>query len=234
MTTLLIADDNEQITDVLSLYAKKEGFETIVVSDGAQALEAFRRRGPDLILLDVMMAAIDGFEVCRQIRKVSGVPIIMVTARTEDFERIMGLEIGADDYIVKPFSPGEVMARVKAVLRRINKSYSPDTPLVNFTQNLMIDLGAYTVKINGEPVPLTKRECEILWLLAEKPDKVFSRSELLNRLWGYDYFGDARTVDSHIKRLRSKLALFEHPGWDIKTIWGVGYKFDKDIKNVKI
>lgn len=229
MATLLIADDNEQITEVLSLYAQNQGFDTVVVSDGEQALQAFQKQTIDLILLDVMMAKVDGFEVCRQIRKGSDVPIIMVTARSEDFERIMGLEIGADDYIVKPFSPGEVMARVKAVLRRISKTDAAHQPLCIFIHNLMIDLDAYVVKIDGKTVPLTKRECEILWLLAGNPDKVFSRPILLNRLWGYDYYGDARTVDSHMKRLRSKLSHYDHPSWDIKTIWGVGYKFEKDI-----
>ncbi|MCQ4636346.1 response regulator transcription factor [Anaerovorax odorimutans] len=233
MTRLLIVDDNEQITDVLTLYAEKEGFETVAVSCGEDALSAFRANTFDLILLDLMIPGIDGLDVCRQIRKVSDIPIIMVTARSEDYERIMGLEIGADDYIVKPFSPGEVMARVKAVLRRISKSEASGAPLVIFTLNLMIDLDAYLVKINGQTVPLTKRECEILWLLCGNPDKVFTRTELLNRLWGYDYYGDTRTVDSHVKRLRSKISRFEHPLWDIKTIWGVGYKFEKNIKDKK-
>lgn len=233
MSRLLIVDDNEQITDVLALYAKKEGFETTAAATGEEALSAFASQSFDLILLDLMIPHIDGLAVCRQIRKVSEIPIIMVTARSEDYERIMGLEIGADDYIVKPFSPGEVMARVKAVLRRISKGDASGAPLITFTHNLMIDLDAYTVKIDGQTVPLTKRECEILWLLAAKPDKVFTRTELLNRLWGYDYYGDTRTVDSHIKRMRSKLSRFEHPLWDIKTIWGVGYKFEKDIKMEK-
>lgn len=229
MSTLLIADDNQQITEVLSLYAKTQGFDVIIAEDGQQALDLYKKKEIDLVLLDVMMPKIDGFEVCRQIRKTSDVPIIMVTARSEDFERIMGLEIGADDYIIKPFSPSEVFARVRAVLRRINKTKNSNGPLLILTHNLMIDLDAYVVKIDGNVVPLTKRECEILWLLASNPDMVFSRPTLLNRLWGYDYFGDARTVDSHIKRLRNKLAQYDHPNWDIKTIWGVGYKFEKDI-----
>jgi len=169
----------------------------------------------------------DGFEVCREIRKTSNVPIIMITARGEDFEKIMGLDIGADDYIVKPFSPGEVMARVRAILRRLardderQQTYSFD--------NLKINLNDYIVTIDGENISLTKKEIELLWTLATNKNKVFSRENLLNSLWGYDYFGDSRTVDSHIKRLRAKLDEFEHDKWQIKTIWGVGYKFEGDI-----
>ena len=172
-----------------------------------------------------MMPVTDGFEVCREIRKTSNVPVIMVTARGEDFERIMGLDIGADDYIVKPFSPGEVMARVRAVLRRLTRDDSIKKQ-VHVIGSLVIDLDNYEVKIDQNLVSLTKKEIEILWTLAKNKNKVFSRENLLNSLWGYDYFGDSRTVDSHIKRLRAKLDEFTHDTWDIKTIWGVGYKFE--------
>lgn len=220
----MIVDDNKQITSILEEYAKKEGYETVIASDGEDAVEKFESQAPDIILLDVMMPKKDGFTVCREIRKTSNVPIIMITARGEDFEKIMGLEIGADDYIVKPFSPGEVMARMKAVMRRIAKEET-QTQLFSY-DNLTVSLDDYTAAINGNLLPLTKKEIEILWTLATARNRVFSRDNLLNSLWGYDYFGDSRTVDSHIKRLRAKLEKYEHPAWDIKTIWGVGYKFE--------
>ncbi|KXL52158.1 transcriptional regulatory protein YycF [Anaerotignum neopropionicum] len=224
MPKLLIVDDNKQITSILEEYAKKEGYETVVALDGEEALQKFSDEKPDILLLDVMMPKKDGFAVCREIRKNSNVPIVMITARGEDFEKIMGLEIGADDYIVKPFSPGEVMARVKAIMRRIVREEKQAQCFVHGNLNICLD--EYTVTIDGEPVALTKKEIEILWTLATAKNKVFSRDNLLNSLWGYDYFGDSRTVDSHIKRLRSKLEQFNHPSWDIKTIWGVGYKFE--------
>jgi DNA-binding response OmpR family regulator len=188
-------------------------------------LDLFAARHPDVILLDVMMPKVDGFEVCREIRQSSNVPIIMITARGEDFERIMGLDIGADDYIVKPFSPGEVMARVRAILRRVAPADDKKQPPFTF-DNLTIDMADYAVLLGGAPVSLTKKETEILWTLATNKAKVFTRDNLLNSLWGYDYFGDSRTVDSHIRRLRAKLDAFDHPGWEIRTIWGVGYKFE--------
>ncbi len=223
MTKILIADDNKQITSVLMEYAKKEGYMVEIASDGAEAIEKFKSFEPDLILLDVMMPRMDGFEVCRDIRRDSNVPIIMVTARGEDFEKIMGLDIGADDYIVKPFSCGEVMARVRAILRRIN--LSTDHSQIFNCGNLTINLENYVVEIDGKPVRLTKKEIEILWTLAANTNKVFSRDALLDKLWGFDFYGDSRTVDSHIKRLRAKLDEHPHEGWDIETIWGVGYKF---------
>ncbi len=225
MSKILIVDDNKQITSILEEYAKKEGFTAVIALDGAEALEKFKSEKPDILLLDVMMPKLDGFEVCREIRKTSNVPIIMVTARGEDFEKIMGLEIGADDYVVKPFSPGEIIARVKAILRRITREDSKTLRIFRY-DNLVINLEDYTVSINDNNVSLTKKETEILWTLASSKNKVFSRDNLLNSLWGYDYFGDNRTVDSHIKRLRAKLDEYNHPSWEIKTIWGVGYKFD--------
>lgn len=227
MDYILIADDNSDITDVLANYVKKEGYEPIVASDGLMAEEYFDKYKPVCVLLDVMMPKIDGYEVCRKIRAVSDVPVIIITARGEDFERIMGLDIGADDYIVKPFSPSEVMARVRAVLRRMTKKEKgSDNDNKITVKDLVINLDEYTLYIGGKKVALTKKEIETMWTLAKHPNKVFSRDNLLDSLWGFDYFGDSRTVDSHIKRLRAKLDVVEHPSWSIKTIWGVGYKFE--------
>lgn len=229
MAKMLIADDNKQITSILSNYARKEGFEPVVALDGEEALRLFGEHEPDIamVLLDVMMPKVDGFEVCRRLRGKSLVPVIMVTARGEDFEKIMGLDIGADDYIIKPFSAGEVMARVRAILRRMQPREEKTAHNIYRYSNLMIDLDKYAVTVNGSEVPLTKKEVELLWTLAKNSSKVFSRDNLLDSLWGYDYYGDSRTVDSHIKRMRAKLDKFEHPGWEIKTIWGVGYRFEE-------
>lgn len=229
MAKMLIADDNKQITSILSNYARKEGFEPVVALDGEEALRLFDEHEPDIamVLLDVMMPKVDGFEVCRRLRGRSLVPVIMVTARGEDFEKIMGLDIGADDYIIKPFSAGEVMARVRAILRRMQPREEKTAHNIYRYSNLMIDLDKYAVTVNGSEVPLTKKEVELLWTLAKNSSKVFSRDNLLDSLWGYDYYGDSRTVDSHIKRMRAKLDKFEHPGWEIKTIWGVGYRFEE-------
>lgn len=226
MEKILIADDNLQITKILSEFAKKEGYEPMAAYDGDQALELFQKEQFVMILLDVMMPRRDGFEVCREIRKSSNVPIIMITARGEDFERIMGLDIGADDYIVKPFSPGEVMARVRAVLRRIDGSRKDGQGYSLTYDNLTISLENASVTIDGQKIALTKKELEILWTLLGNRGKIFSRDNLLSTLWGYDYPGDNRTVDNHIKRLRAKLDKIPHPNWQIKTIWGMGYKFE--------
>ena len=227
MRKILIADDNKQITTILSSYAKKEGLEPIIALDGAEALEKFSQQEQEIsmVLLDVMMPKVDGFEVCRRLRKKSMVPIIMITARGEDYDKIMGLDIGADDYVIKPFSASEVMARVRAVLRRIQPQ-EPASKNSLSMDNLFINLDKYAVQIDGEEVPLTKKEIELLWTLAKNHTKVFSRDNLLDSIWGIDYFGDSRTVDSHIKRLRAKLDKYEHEKWDIKTIWGVGYRFE--------
>ena len=226
---LLIADDNEGILDILTTYATKEGFSPIIAHDGVEALKKFMEYKPLLLLLDVMMPEKDGFTVCREIRQSSNVPIIMVTAKGEDGDRIMGLDIGADDYIVKPFSPGEVMARIRAVLRRLDISEEQREDIISHP-GLKINILDYEVMINEQTINLTKKEIEILWILASNPGKVFSRDNLLNSVWGYEYFGDARTVDTHIKRLRSKINFSETFNWDIKTIWGVGYKFE--VKHV--
>ena len=225
MPSILIADDFKQIVSILAEYAKKEGFSVNTAYDGKDALMKARSTSFDIILLDVMMPQIDGFEVCREIRKSSTVPIIMITARGDDFERIMGLDNGADDYIVKPFSPAEVMARVRAILRRIIREGGATSQIFTYG-NLTINLDEYITLIGETRIALTKKEMEILWMLATNKNKVYSRENLLNSLWGFDYFGDTRTVDSHIKRLRTKLDSVSHPGWEIKTIWGVGYKFE--------
>lgn len=227
MKKILIADDNKQITTILSGYAKKEGWEPIIALDGREALDLFFKHQDEIsmVLLDVMMPEVDGFEVCRQLRRSSMVPIIMITARGEDYDKIMGLDIGADDYVIKPFSASEVMARVRAVMRRINVQEQPKQNVLQYS-NLYIDLDKYDVRIDESEVPLTKKEVELLWTLAKNSNKVFSRDNLLDSIWGYDYFGDSRTVDSHIKRLRAKLDKYEHEAWEIKTIWGVGYRFE--------
>ena len=206
MNKVLIADDNAQITKVLKDYAGKEGWGSYIAYDGDEALRLFR-------------------EFSKAIRAMSQVPVIMITARSEDADKIMGLDIGADDYIVKPFSAAEVMARSRAILRRIPQQEESKSRKLTVA-NLTIDIDNYMVTIDDNEVPLTKREKELLWLLASNSKKVFSRDNLLDSLWGYDYFGDSRTVDSHIKRLRAKLDAYEHPGWAVKTIWGVGYRFE--------
>ena len=227
MKRILIADDNKQITTILSGYAKKEGLEPVIALDGKEALDKFLEHESEIVmvLLDVMMPEMDGFEVCRRLRRESMVPIIMITARGEDYDKIMGLDIGADDYVIKPFSAPEVMARVRAVLRRIGDSSSASGQAFTYA-NLFINLDKYAVQIDGQDVQLTKKEIELLWTLAKNSTKVFSRDNLLDSIWGYDYFGDSRTVDSHIKRLRAKLDKYDHPQWEIKTIWGVGYRFE--------
>lgn len=225
MKTLLIADDNEQILDVLAEYARKDGYRIYTAKTGTDALKEFSRREFSAVLLDVMMPEMDGFEVCRRIRSKSMVPVIMITARGEDFERIMGLDIGADDYVVKPFSPSEVMARLRAVLRRINPGSPGADSLLN-RGNLCISLDKYKASVGGQEVHLTKKEIEILWLLSSHTGTVFTRSHILDSVWGYDYYGDDRTVDTHIKRMRAKLEKHSHPDWEIVTVRGVGYKFE--------
>ena len=225
MKNILIVDDNKQILDVLKEYAVREGFVVYTAESGTEALAEFESRSYEAVLLDVMMPEMDGFEVCRQIRKISMVPIIMITARGEDFERIMGLDIGADDYVVKPFSPSEVMARLRAILRRVDVSDTVQTEYL-VRGNLRISIERFQAFIGEQEVHLTKKELEILWLLASQKGKVFSRGNILYSVWGYDYFGDERTVDTHIKRMRMKLDAYEHPGWEIVTVRGVGYKFE--------
>lgn len=225
MKNLLIADDNEQILDVLKEYAIKENYHVYTAKTGKEALNEFNKRSYHAILLDVMMPEIDGFEVCREIRRNSMVPIIMITARGEDFERIMGLDIGADDYVVKPFSPSEVMARLRAILRRLDLTGNEQQQYMT-KGSLNISIEKFQVFINGEEVHLTKKEIEILFLLVSNTGNVFSRGHILDSVWGYDYYGDDRTVDTHIKRMRAKLDKHSHPDWKIVTVRGVGYKFE--------
>lgn len=226
MYNVLIADDNLQIVSILKEYCKKNNFNVTLAYDGEETLKKIRNNKFDVVLLDIMMPKKNGFDVCKEVRTFSNVPIIMITARGEDFERIMGLETGADDYIVKPFSPGEVIARIHAILRRVIPNENISQEKIFSYDNLTINFSDFTVKINDEDISLTKKEIELLWLLSTNRNKVFTRENLLDSIWGYDYFGDSRTVDSHIKRLRAKLDNYEHESWNIKTIWGVGYKFD--------
>lgn len=226
MSYILIADDNPDITDVLANYARKEELEPVIAVDGDDALIKFKEYKPVVVLLDVMMPKKDGYAVCREIRAQSDTPVIIITARGEDFERIMGLDIGADDYIVKPFSPSEVMARVRAVLRRMTKTDKSADANTLTVGNMKLNLEEYSLYIGDTRINLTKKEIETMWTLAKNPNKVFTRDNLLDSLWGYDYYGDNRTVDSHIKRLRAKIDAVPHPGWDVTTVWGVGYKFE--------
>lgn len=224
--TVLIADDEPQIREILSIYFKKEGFKVIEAADGAEALVQVQAGKPDIILLDIMMPVLDGLEVCKQVRKISDIPIIMLTAKDSDDDRILGLEIGADDYISKPFNTREVVARVKAVLRRTNASMSGQNKQVLEYPNLMINLSEYRVVAFGREITFTAKELELLWCLASNPGIVFSRNQLLEKIWGYTYYGDTRTVDTHIKRVRHKLDIPPDSTWDIMTVWGVGYKFE--------
>lgn len=224
--TVLIADDEPQIREILSIYFKKEGFKVIEAADGAEALVQVQAGKPDIILLDIIMPVLDGLEVCKQVRKISDIPIIMLTAKDSDDDRILGLEIGADDYISKPFNTREVVARVKAVLRRTNASMSSQNKQVLEYPNLMINLSEYRVVAFGREITFTAKEMELLWCLASNPGIVFSRNQLLEKIWGYTYYGDTRTVDTHIKRVRHKLDIPPDSTWDIMTVWGVGYKFE--------
>ncbi|MGY3778067.1 response regulator transcription factor [Isobaculum melis] len=224
MKKMLIVDDNKQITTVLESYAKTEGYQCEIAKDGEEAIVLFQQFQPDILLLDVMMPKKDGFQVCQEIRKQSTVPIIMITAKSEDYDKIMGLDMGADDYIVKPFSPAEIMARVRAILRRVSVQEATNEQQV--CEDLVIDMQQYEVKIKGIAASLTKKEIELLWLLSTNKNKTFSRENLLDSLWGIDYYGDSRTVDSHIKRLRAKIEAIGQTKWSIQTIWGVGYKFE--------
>ncbi|MEL7610336.1 MAG: response regulator transcription factor [Bacillota bacterium] len=224
-TKILIADDDPVVHESLGIYLKAEGFEHVDVYDG-DAVAGALTADVALCVLDIMMPGKSGIEVCKDIRKTSRIPIIMLTAKGEEIDRIIGLELGADDYIVKPFSPREVVARIKAVLRRTQEQQGAEDGVVSF-QELVIDLKSYTVTLRGENVICTPKEIEILYMLASNPGQVFTREQLLNRVWGYDFIGETRTVDTHIKRIRAKL---DNTGlnWSIRTIYGVGYKFEVD------
>ncbi len=222
---VLVADDDQVVHEVLGMYLKEEGFEAVDAYDGAEALKSIT---PEVVLcvLDIMMPKMSGVEVCREIRKTSQLPVLMLTAKGEEIDRIVGLELGADDYIVKPFSPREVVARIKAVLRRTTEQPKSDSSVITYN-GLTIDLKSYTVTLRGESVICTPKEIEILHMLASNPGQVFTREQLLSRVWGYDFAGETRTVDTHIKRIRAKLDS-TGLGWNIKTIYGVGYKFETE------
>ncbi len=224
---ILITDDDENIVELISLYLAKEGYEVKSASDGREALAALDSFKPSLIVLDVMMPEMDGYEVCREVRKTSTTPIIMLTAKGETFDKVLGLELGADDYMVKPFDPKELVARVKAVLRRIDQKNEPQSVKRTTYEGLSVNLSNYSVLYKGEEIEMPPKELELLYFLSANPNQVFTREQLLNQIWGYEYFGDTRTVDVHIKRIREKInPEDEGLGWNIKTVWGVGYKFE--------
>lgn len=227
---ILVADDDIKVHEVLGAYFRREEYQMLSAYDGEEALEIMRRSRPDIVILDIMMPKKDGFMVCREIRKESRIPIIMLSAKSEEFDRLLGLELGADDYITKPYSPREVVARIKVVLRRLHDTGDVARSPHLVVDNLDIDMNAYVVKLSGKVVPCTPKEIEILWTLASNPGIVFSREHLLQSIWGYDYLGDTRAVDSHIKRIRAKLCS-DANGWDIRTVWGVGYRFETEVEN---
>ena len=221
---ILIVDDDQNICELLRLYLAKEGYETLIAHDGEKALELFEQNKPNMVLLDVMMPKMDGWEVCRRIRAQANTPIIMLTAKGETFDKVLGLELGADDYVVKPFDSKEVVARIKAVLRRCNPEESGKDGVIQF-ENLSLDMSRYELKVKGKVVEAPPQELELLAYLAGHPNRVFTRDQLLDEVWGFEYYGDSRTIDVHIKRLREKLEGASDQ-WSLKTVWGVGYKFE--------
>lgn len=221
---ILIVDDDENICELLRLYLQKDGFDTVVAHDGQTALKLANSENPDLILLDIMLPGLDGWQVCREIRKTSETPIIMLTAKGEVFDRVLGLELGADDYVVKPFDTKEIVARIKAVLRRSAASAGEEIKEVHYDK-LSINLTNYELKVNGVQIDAPPKEMELIFHLAKNPNRVFTRDQLLDEVWGYDYYGDSRTVDVHVKRLREKLEGASDK-WELRTVWGVGYKFE--------
>ena len=224
---ILIVDDDNNIAELISLYLTKECYDTMIVEDGEAALASFHSYNPNLILLDLMLPGMDGYEVCKEVRKTSATPIIMLSAKGEIFDKVLGLELGADDYMEKPFDSKELVARVKAVLRRYKPapaiSQSPDIKCVEYP-DLIINQTNYSVVYMGKTVDMPPKELELLYFLASSPNHVFTREQLLDQIWGYEYIGDTRTVDVHIKRLREKIS--DHANWKIATIWGIGYKFE--------
>lgn len=218
---VLIVDDDKNICDLLRLYLEKEGYSVILSHDGEEAVVKFNALKPDIVLLDVMLPGLDGWQVCREIRKKSNIPILMITAKSDTFDKVLGLELGADDYIVKPFDAKELLARIKAVLRR--SSLPENEKCVTF-EDLEISLDNYSVTLDGKQIEMPPKEIELLFFLASREGKVFTREQLLEQVWGFDFFGDSRTVDVHVKRIREKLG--ERDAWQLKTVWGVGYKFE--------
>ena len=221
---IMVVDDDKNICELLRLYLEKEGYQVVIANDGKEAVELNEKEDPELILLDIMLPQLDGWQVCREIRKKSQVPIIMLTAKGEVFDKVLGLELGADDYIVKPFETKEVVARIKAVLRRTGQNQGETVKEVKYDK-LSINLTNYELKVNGVQVDTPPKEMELIYHLASNPNRVFTRDQLLDEVWGFDYFGDSRTVDVHIKRLREKLEGVSDK-WALKTVWGVGYKFE--------
>ena len=219
---IMIVDDDANIAELISLYVEKEGYETKIAGDGQEAIQMFSDFAPNLVLLDIMLPEIDGYDVCKAIRKVSSIPIIMLTAKGETFDKVLGLELGADDYIVKPFEPKELVARVKAVLRRVDPKDDNSKKVV--VPNLTVSLSNYTVVYRGQRVEMPPKELELVYFLAFHKNQVFTREQLLNQIWGYEYIGDTRTVDVHVKRIREKFQ--QEEVWSLKTVWGVGYKFE--------
>ena len=222
MSKILVVDDDNNICELLRLYIEKEGFDVEIANDGKSAISLFEKINPTLVMLDIMLPGLDGWQVCREIRKMSDCPIIMLTAKGEVFDKVLGLELGADDYIVKPFEAKEVIARIKAVLRRTNKNDEPRE--VRFDK-LSINISNYELKVDGKLIDTPPKELELIYHLASNPNRVFTRDQLLDEVWGFDYYGDSRTVDVHVKRLREKLEGVSDK-WSLKTVWGVGYKFE--------
>ena len=224
---ILVVDDDTNISELLRLYLEKDGYETVIVHDGQAALKSFRENEPDLVLLDIMLPGLDGWQVCREIRKFSDKPIIMLTAKGETFDKVLGLELGADDYVTKPFDAKEVVARVKAVLRRSGSSASPEKDVKEVRyDNLVINLTNYELRVKGVKIDTPPKELELIYHLASNPNRVFTRDQLLDAVWGFDYYGgSSRTVDVHVKRLREKLEGVSDK-WSLKTVWSVGYKFE--------
>lgn len=221
---VLVVDDDLNICELLRLYLEKEGYNVIIANDGLSAINSFQESHPDIVLLDIMLPQLDGWQVCREIRKFSDKPIIMLTAKGETFDKVLGLELGADDYVVKPFDAKEVVARIKAVLRRTVTPTVEENKEVRF-EKLMINRTNYELRVNGQKVDTPPKELELIYHLASNPNRVFTRDQLLDEIWGYDYYGDSRTVDVHVKRLREKLEGVSEK-WALKTVWGVGYKFE--------
>lgn len=224
---ILVVDDDLNISELLKLYLENDGYTVFTAHDGQEAVNVFLNKTPDLVLLDIMLPKMDGWQVCREIRKTSSTPIIMLTAKGETFDKVLGLELGADDYVVKPFDAKEVMARVKAVLRRTKgegEVAAKEKKTVIY-DNLEINITNYELKVNGEPVDTPPKELELIYHLASNPNRVYTRDQLLEEVWGFDYYGDSRTVDVHVKRLREKLENVSDK-WSLKTVWGVGYKFE--------
>ncbi|MBR3803003.1 MAG: response regulator transcription factor [Acutalibacteraceae bacterium] len=222
---ILIVDDDTNICELLRLYIEKEGFNVVIANDGATAVKMFREQQPDLMLLDIMLPKLDGWQVCREIRKISDKPIIMLTAKGETFDKVLGLELGADDYIVKPFDTKEVVARIKAVLRRSGTTAPVAAVQEVQYDKLLINLTNYELRVNGIQVDTPPKEMELIYHLASNPNRVYTRDQLLDEVWGFDYYGDSRTVDVHVKRLREKLEGVSDK-WELRTVWGVGYKFE--------